>query len=309
MHLLLGTLLVVAPGFLKEDNQVIHIRPISLVDAKIIDGLTQGGGDPTAVPPSTPKVETKPAEPLPPIEPKKEETQVIPPEPIPPEPEKPTAKPIEKPVEKPIEKPVEKPVIPKLPPRPNADLPKTTADAKPVTETKPVKPKLEVNLKPVRRGEAKPDPKAARLAREKAEKSRLKAEADARARRVAEFNQMATKLERNMSTGVNIGTPGPGGAAFVDYAQAVFQTYNDAWISPNDAARDNESVKVEVVIARDGRVISTRVLNRSGNAALDKSVESVLERVRRCPQFPEGTSDLQRTFTINFNLKAKRLLG
>ena len=68
-------------------------------------------------------------------------------------------------------------------------------------------------------------------------------------------------------------------------------------------------MKVKVVIARDGSVITDAILKRSGIPALDKSVENALNRVRQLPPFPEGAKDAQRTFIINFNLKAKRLLG
>jgi len=68
-------------------------------------------------------------------------------------------------------------------------------------------------------------------------------------------------------------------------------------------------VKVKVVIARDGAVISDAIITRSGIPSLDKSVDNALRRVQQLPPFPEGAKQTQRTFIINFNLKAKRLLG
>jgi hypothetical protein len=40
---------------------------------------------------------------------------------------------------------------------------------------------------------------------------------------------------------------------------------------------------------------------------VDKSVQRTLDRVTFIAPFPEGAKDKQRTYTINFNLKAKRL--
>ena len=85
--------------------------------------------------------------------------------------------------------------------------------------------------------------------------------------------------------------------------------YDQAWIDPEEVSDDDATVEVKVVIARDGRVISDSIIKRSGIPALDKSVQNALDRVEKLPPFPEGAKEAQRTFIINFNLKAKRLLG
>ena len=66
-----------------------------------------------------------------------------------------------------------------------------------------------------------------------------------------------------------------------------------------------------MVIGRDGSVNADSIVKRSGVPALDKSVQNALDRVRirGLPPFPDGAKENQRTYIINFNLKAKRLIG
>ena len=64
-----------------------------------------------------------------------------------------------------------------------------------------------------------------------------------------------------------------------------------------------------MTIGRDGSVISSRILNPSGDSRVDNSVRRTLDRVTFVAPFPDGAKEKDRTFIINFNLKAKRLLG
>jgi TonB family protein len=56
-------------------------------------------------------------------------------------------------------------------------------------------------------------------------------------------------------------------------------------------------------------VVIANITRPSGDAAVDRSVQATLHRVTFIRPFPEGSTDKQRTYNINFNLKAKRLLG
>ena len=71
---------------------------------------------------------------------------------------------------------------------------------------------------------------------------------------------------------------------------------------------DNANTKVSVTIANDGTVISARIITPSGDAGLDASVQRTLERVRFIAPFPEGATEKERTYIINFNPKVKRML-
>ena len=102
---------------------------------------------------------------------------------------------------------------------------------------------------------------------------------------------------------------GTSGVAAANYAQVVKSYYEQAWTPPDDTASDDANIKVRVTIASDGTVISARVIAPSGDASVDRSVRSTLERVQNLPPFPSGSTDKERSYIINFNLKSKRLLG
>jgi TonB family protein len=142
--------------------------------------------------------------------------------------------------------------------------------------------------------------------------SKNDAESDARqshAERQALFNGVLERLQKNAPSSTVIGIPGPGGPAYANYGQVIKSIYEKAWNRPTEAEHESDEVDVEVTIWRDGTVIRSKIVRRSGNPALDKSVENVLERVRTVPAFPAGAKDDQRTFNITFRLKANRLLG
>ena len=63
-----------------------------------------------------------------------------------------------------------------------------------------------------------------------------------------------------------------------------------------------------VTIARDGTVISARIVDRSGSPVVDQSVQATLDRVRYAAPLPDDAKEDQRTITIYFDVKAK-LLG
>ena len=108
---------------------------------------------------------------------------------------------------------------------------------------------------------------------------------------------------------MTIDMPGNSSAAYANYASVVKSVYEQAWVPPDNAQNDDANVKVTVTIASDGTVISARVLTPSGDAGVDASVQHTLDRVTFIAAFPEGATEKERTYTINFNLKAKRLLG
>ena len=116
-------------------------------------------------------------------------------------------------------------------------------------------------------------------------------------------------LRNNLSSATSIDMPGNSSASAANYAQVVKSVYEQAWTPPDDTASNDANIKVRVTIARDGTVISARVIGPSGDASVDKSVRSTLERVQFIAPFPSGSTDRERSYIINFNLKAKRMLG
>jgi TonB family protein len=200
------------------------------------------------------------------------------------------------------------PVVPKPqpvkpePPKPRPEPPKPeVAKAEPPPKTIPKQAPIE--LKPISKtaNGAKPkvDPKA-------------KAQADAKAAQ-KELAKAIGQVRENMRQGFNSGTKvevsGPGGEAYASYRSFVFAAYDNAWTIHPDVANDESAVLTKIVVHRTGRIISAEIVQRSGNVAVDKSVQRALDTVRSLPPFPEAARDQERTFTIEFNLKAKRLIG
>lgn len=116
-------------------------------------------------------------------------------------------------------------------------------------------------------------------------------------------------LRKNLSAPTTVAPVGNSSVAAANYAQVVKSVYEQAWTPPDSTASDDANVKVRVTIASDGRVISAEVIGPSGDASVDRSVQNTLDRVTDIAPFPPGSADTERTYIINFNLKAKRMLG
>jgi len=291
LHALLCLILLVGPAFLSSNHKGVDQPTLEVIPSKIVDSLFSGGGNPNAKPPAAQKV----VEPPPPAQ----QTETRPPEPTPKPPQ--------------IKEQVaeeRQPVVEKT--RPSRET---------IEKPAPQKPEIKVSTTVVKRASEKDKEEKARTeaeakARAQAEaKARAKAEADARRRATQQLesrlNSAYESLSKNLSSGTTIEPLGPGGEAYADYGQVVKSYYDQAWIDPEDVSEDAATVKVKVVIRRDGTVISDSIQQRSGLSALDKSVQNALDRVRLrgLPPFPEGAKESQRIYIINFNLKAKRLVG
>jgi len=277
MHLLLVVILLVGPGFFAakpkpDDTQVLDVIPANLIDAAFSSGVKSAPPAPPA--PPTPKPIVTP-----------------PPTPEPPKP------PVTPPtfVEKVKEIFTPEPV--KTPPD----------DSMPVE--KPAKPKphkIEVDLKPVVRKVVKntdtSDPDAEAKADAK-EQKRL------RDQQRKAFLNAARSIKENASSATTVEMPGTSSVSYANYASVVKSIYTQAWTPPDDTASDDANVRVSVVIGSDGTVISSSVLTPSGDASVDRSVQRTLDRVTFIAPFPDGSKEKEKTFIINFNLKAKRMLG
>ncbi len=103
--------------------------------------------------------------------------------------------------------------------------------------------------------------------------------------------------------------PGGGGIPYANFKSAVYSIYYNAWHPPSGITIENAVTDTEVVVARDGTVISARIIKPSGDAAMDASVKQALDRVRNLPPLPLESSETQRVLRIKFDLKAKREIG
>jgi TonB family protein len=118
-------------------------------------------------------------------------------------------------------------------------------------------------------------------------------------------------LQAGFSSGTKVDVGGPGGEAYANYISLVQNAYDRAWIVQPDLEDDDSAAMVRVTISRTGRVIASRITRPSSNAMLNKSVQRALDKVESegFPPFPDFIRESERSFTIEFNLKAKRLLG
>ncbi len=147
--------------------------------------------------------------------------------------------------------------------------------------------------------------------------SKEPSETDNRARELADARQRAkdllgktvNSLRTDLSQNTTVELPPGFGEAVASYAQIVKSKYELAWLPPDDTASDDAITKVTVTIASDGNVVSAQILRASGDSMVDRSVQRTLDRVTFIAPFPKGATDKERTYTINFNLRAKRALG
>ena len=109
-------------------------------------------------------------------------------------------------------------------------------------------------------------------------------------------------LRSQLSAGIKVNVSGANAAAFTSYAQYVVSVYRRTWqpLIPKNLTRTRVAV-VQVTIDRTGRVLSSRVISNTGDTALDRSVQSALDRVKTIGKaFPAGSKDSKRTFTLDF---------
>ncbi len=274
-HLLVVVVLLCS-GFITSKPKADNTQVLDMIPPTVLENVLNSGVQGAQPPPPTPK----PPEPTPPT-------------PVPtPEPPKPVVVPRPEPKPEPVkpvedEKPVEKPDFEK--PKP-----------------KPVKHDIKPDLTVVKRDPKKvADDAAAAAEAAKAEKAAREAK-----RKAAEaFKSAVRNISDKASSATDVELPhGDSSAAAANYASVVRSIYEHAWIAPDNADNDDAIVKVSVTIARDGRVISSSIQNRSGDSKVDNSIQRTLDRVNFVREFPDGMRGSEKTFIINFNLKAKRML-
>jgi TonB family protein len=282
-HLLLILILLVGPAFLSSREPADNTPVIDFIPFKTVDAMVSGGGNPNARPPA-PAPAPQPVPPAPAVAaqptPAPAPTQ-------PPEPPKPAVKEAVK------ETAAE-------------NVRETKIDPESLESNKPAKHKVEVSTKLVKHSST--DLAEAR-ARAEAQ-ARASSEAAEARRRAAAISQAVKGIESGLSgaTTIELKGPGGGGMPYANWKQAVLSVYDRAWILPAGASTASSTAAATITIARDGTVLSARVTTRSGNAAVDDSVQAALDRVKYAAPLPDDAREEQRTVTIYFDVKAK-LLG
>ena len=174
-------------------------------------------------------------------------------------------------------------------PKPKPTPPKP----KPVKITKP-KPQIKVNLKPTIR---RPDSSKVKAQQEAAERARK-----ANAKRQETLNNSINRLSSNLSGSTAVNAP-LGRLAAANYESLIRKKYMDATFHPGAINRD-PVVKVRLVIARSGNVLSAQIINNSGVTSWDRAVQKSLDRVKHIAPFPKSISGSKKTFTLNFNSRS-----
>lgn len=280
IHLLLALILIIGPGFVSSKSKPDDLPILDFVPVKTVDELVAPGG-------GNPHVKLPPVQPLP-----------LPPQPQP-QPQAAAPAPQPQPRSEKVREPDPVPA-----PKPMS----RDEDSLEPSKEKRVH-KIEINTKLVTRKRETTDDRRAR--EEAAARQEAKAWADARRRLARQIGRAADAIGSQMSDATTVELPGPGGGGvpYANFLQAVKSIYANAWLLP-DSVEDNEATTVaSVTIARDGSVISAKIVRFSGDSVVDHSVQATLERVRFVAPLPDNSKEDQRTVTINFNVKAKRLLG
>jgi TonB family protein len=206
------------------------------------------------------------------------------------------------------------PVAPPQPPPPVITPPAPAPEK--IQKSEPVKPPDKLSpdsLTPVAKT-SKTEPRkiqiSTQLVARTAPKNSPTADNSQQLQRLARASQTALQnLKSNLKPGTVVDMPGnSSGASYASYRDAIATIYYEAWTPPGNAENDDANTKVSVTIANDGTVISTRMVTPSGDAQVDASIQRTLERVTFIAPFPKGVVEKERTYIINFNLKAKRML-
>ncbi len=322
MHALLFVVLIVAPAFLPEKPRA-NTPVINLVSARELDAILRAA----EAPPAPAPVSSPAPAPVAPVvvEPAPAPKPVEPPRPV--EPPPPPTKPIEPVPKKEVVK-EPPPKLVKVEPRPlppsakgkEAPVKKETKKTKepepPPAKTAPTKSTVKIaDTKTLISRKSEEDAKA----KQKAETEEralsvaaAKAAQQAHLQRVAKMKSILGGIPGGLSSPVDIHIDaggGPNAAAFLDYGQMMVRIYEQMWLVPANLNDSLSIVSVTVTVARNGRVLKSQLLKPSGNSAIDKSVGETLQKVIQFEPFPASFREAQKTFNIDFNLKAKRNTG
>jgi TonB family protein len=87
------------------------------------------------------------------------------------------------------------------------------------------------------------------------------------------------------------------------YYASVREIMYGAWVQPASlTAASGHQVRVQLTVARDGRITAKRILHRSGHPDMDESVNAALSAVGRLKALPAQYSGPDVDITITFEL-------
>jgi TonB family protein len=296
-HLLLVVILIVGPGFFTEKPKPEDATMLDMIPDKSIEAALNSG-EKDAKPPTPTPIVTPPPQPV-----------ATPPTPTPPPQPQPKPEVTPPPEPKP-EKTFTEKVKEIFTPEPVKQDPDPTPDPKP-KPAKPVKPKpqheVKVNLDDKITRTTPVDDSVQKAAAEERRQQR-EAQRAARARADA-IHSAVQNLQANLTSSTKVSMPGHSSVSYAGYASKIKTIYTRAWQMPKTAANDETTATVSITVSSEGRVISSKIVDKSGDPDVDASVQQTLDRVDFIAPFPEGATEKTKTFIIDFNLKAKRMFG
>jgi TonB family protein len=285
MHGLLGVILFGTAAF-RDKPAPKDIPILTMIPSRILDEAGAGGGSPApaaaAQPPQPAAQPVQPPQPAPAV--------VRTPQPVaPPQP----AEPIERPQPREVE-------------RERTPEPSTERE----TEAKPVHKAHEIHVDYTPASTLTHKKRVRPSETEEAEYSSSSESKRLRQRIAESLDALATGVQSSGAQGTVVDMPGQGGGeSFAGYETVIYNAYYHAWTAPDSVGDMKAGADVKIVVARDGSIISAEIVNKSGEAALDRSVSRALRAVTRLPPFPPTAHDEQRIFLIRFNLAAKEASG
>lgn len=264
LHLLLLVALLFGSGFRSKQPERPDIKSFHMMSSSVMESLLDDPADAAGKQEPEPVIKTPVAEPPP------EEIK---------EPETPKAEPAPRP------EPVVKP-------RPKPEPTQVPAISKRIEKPKP---------KP-----AKPVIKVSRIY--KSNTTRRKPSAKNQQPRVPRPSVPQVTLNQNLNKvggGSRLkGVTTISGSSLGKYGLLVQSAYDRQWRQPNGISSRDLTVKVKVIVAKDGSIQSAKISQSSGISAMDQSIERAIQMVQRITEAPpKGVSLSNRTFILNFNLK------
>ena len=264
LHLLLLVALLFGSGFRSKQPERPDIKSFHMMSSSVMESLLDDPADAAGKQEPEPVIKTPVAEPPP------EEIK---------EPETPKAEPAPRP------EPVVKP-------RPKPEPTQVPAISKRIEKPKP---------KP-----AKPVIKVSRIY--KSNTTRRKPSAKNQQPRVPRPSVPQVTLNQKLNKvggGSRLkGVTTISGSSLGRYGLLVQSAYDRQWRQPNGISSRDLTVKVKVIVAKDGSIQSAKISQSSGISAMDQSIERAIQMVQRITEAPpKGASLSNRTFILNFNLK------
>lgn len=299
----LTVVVFLATAAFRSEPTITEEQVLTLVNIPILDRPGVGGEPPPVVKPQPTPAAAQPAAP---------QTPPQPAPPTPPTPQTQTPTP-------PTPSRAQPPPAPATPPKPVTATTARQPDAKPAPTKpapgpSPTRRAINVDLTQVTSSTKSPSRSAAAAAAAAA------AAQTAINKQLAQeiagtYAALGSSVQSKAAAVAVVPLPGEGGSgggeAFVNYRTAIFNAYYQAWKTPESTTRRTALADVRIVVARNGDIISSEFVSKSGDSSVDQSIQRALDLVERqkLPPFPAGAEDTPRTFIIRFNLEAKQSAG